>query len=79
MSGASDNDFSACVKANGNWYEGTWRDGKKNGPGKFCYVSRGQIYEGVWVNGVAKCGALSDSGRDKAPTPSQYPFPKVCI
>ncbi|XP_076019613.1 MORN repeat-containing protein 3 isoform X2 [Genypterus blacodes] len=63
--------------ANGNWYDGTWKDGKKNGTGKFCYASRGQLYEGVWVNGIAKCGALSDFGRDEAPTPSKYPFPKV--
>lgn len=26
---------------------------------------------------MARCGALSDFGRDEAPTPTQYPIPKV--
>ncbi|TKS84503.1 MORN repeat-containing protein 3 [Collichthys lucidus] len=63
--------------ANGNWYEGTWRDGKKNGNGKFYYPDKGQLYEGFWVDGVAKCGTLSDFGRDEAPTPTKYPIPQV--
>ncbi|KAM8743195.1 MORN repeat-containing protein 3 isoform 1-T1 [Acanthopagrus schlegelii] len=63
--------------ANGNWYEGTWRDGKKNGNGKFYYSDRGQLYEGFWVDGVAKCGTLSDFGRDEAPAPTKYPIPQL--
>lgn len=65
------------VQANGSWYEGTWKDGKKNGNGKFYYPDKGQLYEGFWVNGVAKCGTLVDFGRDEAPTPTKYPIPKV--
>ncbi|XP_040012515.1 MORN repeat-containing protein 3 isoform X1 [Xiphias gladius] len=63
--------------ANGNWYEGTWQDGKKNGNGKFYYCDKGQLYEGFWVDGVAKCGTLSDFGRDEAPTPTKYPIPQI--
>ncbi|XP_054469054.1 MORN repeat-containing protein 3 [Anoplopoma fimbria] len=63
--------------ANGNWYEGAWRDGKKNGIGKFYYSDKGQIYEGFWVAGVAKCGTLSDFGRNEAPTPTKYPIPQI--
>ncbi|XP_042364659.1 MORN repeat-containing protein 3 [Plectropomus leopardus] len=63
--------------ANGNWYEGTWRDGKKNGNGKFYYSDKGKLYEGFWVDGVAKCGTLSDFGRDEAPTPTKYPIPQL--
>lgn len=62
---------------NGNWFDGAWRGGNKNGIGKFYYSDKGQIYEGIWVDGVARCGALSDFGRDEAPTPTQYPIPKV--
>ncbi|XP_034402330.1 MORN repeat-containing protein 3 [Cyclopterus lumpus] len=63
--------------ANENWYEGSWRDGKKNGNGKFYYSDKGQIYEGFWMDGVAKCGTLSDFGRNEAPTPTKYPIPQL--
>ncbi|XP_029921821.1 MORN repeat-containing protein 3 isoform X1 [Myripristis murdjan] len=63
--------------ANENWYEGGWKDGKKHGNGKFYYLDKGQLYEGLWVDGVAKCGTLSDHGRDEAPIPTKYPIPKV--
>ncbi|XP_034566206.1 MORN repeat-containing protein 3 [Notolabrus celidotus] len=62
---------------NGNWHEGTWKDGKKNGTGKLYYCDRGQLYDGFWVDGVAKCGTLSDFGRNEAPTPTKYPIPQV--
>ncbi|KAI7793500.1 MORN repeat-containing protein 3 [Triplophysa rosa] len=65
--------------ANGNRYVGMWRDGKKNGRGKFLYLDRGQLYEGFWVDGVAKCGTLTDSEREAAPSPTIYPIPKVCL
>ncbi|CAL8280941.1 unnamed protein product [Gadus morhua 'NCC'] len=63
--------------ANGNRYEGSWQDGKKNGQGRFLFWERGQIYKGLWVDGVCKCGTLSDYRRDDAPMPSKSPFPKV--
>ncbi|KAL3041767.1 MORN repeat-containing protein 3 [Trematomus bernacchii] len=63
--------------ANGNWYEGTWGEGKKNGNGKFYYSDKGQLYEGIWLDGVAKCGTLSDFGRNEAPTPSKCQIPQV--
>ncbi|CAB1447787.1 unnamed protein product [Pleuronectes platessa] len=63
--------------ANGNWYEGAWQDGKKNGNGKFNYSDKGRLYEGFWVDGVAKCGTLSDLGRDVTPTPSTYQIPQI--
>ncbi|CAJ1061518.1 hypothetical protein LDENG_00057720 [Xyrichtys novacula] len=62
---------------NGNWYEGTWKNGLKNGNGKFYHSDKGQLYEGFWVDGVAKCGTLSDFGRDDAPAPTRYPIPQV--
>ncbi|XP_038827183.1 MORN repeat-containing protein 3 isoform X1 [Salvelinus namaycush] len=63
--------------ANENRYEGNWKYGKKNGHGKFFYLDKGQLYEGFWVDGVAKCGTVSDFGRAEAPTPTIYPIPKV--
>ncbi|XP_077365840.1 MORN repeat-containing protein 3-like [Festucalex cinctus] len=65
--------------ANGNWYEGSWKDGKKNGHGKFYYADKGLIYEGLWVDGDAKCGTLSDHGREMAPYPTKYPIPEVTL
>ena len=65
------------VQANGNWYEGAWQDGKKNGNGKFYYRDKGQLYEGFWVDGVAKFGTLSDFGRDEATNPTRYLIPQV--
>lgn len=56
---------------------GTWSDGQKNGHGKFLYLDRGQLYEGFWVDDVAKCGTLSDFGREAADRPPVYPIPKV--
>lgn len=69
--------FPTCVQANGNWYEGAWREGEKNGNGKFYYSDKGQILEGFWVDGVAKCGTLSDFQRSEAPTPTKYSIPQV--
>ncbi|XP_060931606.1 MORN repeat-containing protein 3 [Limanda limanda] len=63
--------------ANGNWYEGAWQDGKKNGNGKFNHSDKGQLYEGFWVDGVAKCGTLSDLERDETPTPSKCQIPQI--
>lgn len=63
--------------ANENRYEGSWRDDKKNGPGKFFYLTTGQIYEGVWNNDIAKCGSMKDFNRDEAPKPTKYPIPDV--
>ncbi|XP_057680157.1 MORN repeat-containing protein 3-like [Corythoichthys intestinalis] len=65
--------------ANGNWYEGSWRNGKKNGHGKFYYADKGIIYDGLWVDGDAKCGTLSDFGREEAPFPTKYPIPPVTL
>ncbi|KAM9775105.1 MORN repeat-containing protein 3-like [Syngnathus typhle] len=64
---------------NGNWYEGSWKGGKKNGHGKFYYADKGLIYEGLWVDGDAKCGTLSDFGREAAPFPTKYPIPRVTL
>uniref|UniRef100_A0A3Q2Y235 MORN repeat-containing protein 3 n=1 Tax=Hippocampus comes TaxID=109280 RepID=A0A3Q2Y235_HIPCM len=71
--------FELRRSPNGNWYEGCWKGGKKNGHGKFYYADKGLIYEGLWVNGDAKCGTLSDSGRETAPYPTKYPIPQVTL
>lgn len=65
------------MQANGNWYEGSWREGKKNGRGKLYYLDKGQLYEGFWVDGDAKCGTLSDFGRDEATMLTKFPIPQV--
>ncbi|KAM6902107.1 MORN repeat-containing protein 3 [Xenentodon cancila] len=65
------------IFSNGNWYDGTWRDGKKNGDGKLFYPKKGLVYEGFWVDGIARCGTLSDFGRNEASAPAKYSFPKL--
>ena len=35
---------------NGDVYEGNWKDGKKNGKGKYTYTD-GTVYEGDWKDG----------------------------
>ncbi|XP_010875861.2 MORN repeat-containing protein 3 isoform X1 [Esox lucius] len=65
--------------SNGNRYEGNWKYGKKNGNGKFFYLDKGQLYEGFWVDGVAKCGTVTDFGREEAPKPTVHPIPKVLL
>lgn len=74
--------FNYCIvfsrfSATDNRYEGSWKDDQKNGPGKFFYLDKGQMYEGVWVDNIAKCGNITDFGRDGAPEPTQYPIPEV--
>lgn len=65
------------TQANGNWYEGGWREGRKSGRGKLYYPDKGQLYEGFWVDGDAKCGTLSDFGRDEAAMLTTFPIPQV--
>ncbi len=45
--------------ANGDQYEGHWFDDKKQGPGRFFYMSTRKMYEGEWLDDVAKCGVFS--------------------
>ena len=66
-----------CILANENRYEGSWKDDKKHGEGKFFYLNKGQLYIGVWVDDIAKCGTMEDFGREGAPQPTIYPIPKV--
>lgn len=71
---------NVCIvfwKANENRYEGSWKNGMKHGPGKFVYLDKGQLYEAVWVENIAKCGKMSDFGREGAPAAPVYPIPKV--
>lgn len=62
---------------NGNRYEGEWQQGMKNGQGRFFHLDRGQLFEGFWQDDVAKCGTMTDYGRDEAPKPTQFPIPEV--
>lgn len=72
-----EDDVMFCVSANGNRYEGSWKNDMKNGEGKFFYLDRGQVYTGTWVDDTAKCGTLEDFGRETATDPPIYPIPEV--
>ena len=69
--------YNILIPANENRYEGSWKNGKKNGPGKFFYLDKGQVYEGIWLEDVAKCGEMKDFGRHEAPDATLYPIPPV--
>ncbi|XP_040054128.1 MORN repeat-containing protein 3 isoform X2 [Gasterosteus aculeatus] len=58
----------------GDVYEGEWLMDKTHGQGTIRF---GQILEGFWVDGVAKCGTLSDFQRSEAPTPTKYSIPQL--
>ena len=60
-----------------NRYEGSWKDNKKHGSGKFFYLDKGQVLKGTWVEDIPKCGMMEDFGRDGAPSPTVYPIPEV--
>jgi len=36
---------------NGNFYQGEWRDDKKDGRGVYSYNTTGEKYEGEWKTG----------------------------
>lgn len=42
--------FGVAIYANGNQYEGQWKNGNKDGQGKFVYHD-GELYEGSFVRG----------------------------
>jgi len=79
----------ACLRvcataANGDTYEGHWLADKKEGPGRYFYVTTRKMYEGEWVDDVAKCGVFSDIPIDAAseanvvhPDDHVYTLPKV--
>jgi hypothetical protein len=43
--------FGRIVHADGDVYEGEWKDGMAHGPGKY-YHADGTIYAGEWVTDV---------------------------
>ncbi|KAG9487719.1 hypothetical protein GDO78_007489 [Eleutherodactylus coqui] len=67
----------ASSEANENRFEGSWKGGKKHGPGKFYYLNKGQMYDGLWVEDIPKCGSVVDFGRAEAPYPTKYPIAEV--
>lgn len=67
------NDFVA----NNNRYEGSWKNDKKHGSGKYFYLDKGKLFEGVWVEDIPKCGEMVDFARDEAPDVTEFPIPEV--
>ena len=47
------NGFGRICFANGSYYIGMQKDGKKHGYGKHVFAN-GKIKEGIWENGVKK-------------------------
>lgn len=41
-------------------HAGAWAHDKKNGPGKYAYISRRRVYTGEWLDDVAKCGEMAE-------------------
>ena len=70
-------DICPFVVANENRYEGSWKEDKKHGDGKFYFLDSGQLYIGTWVNDIPKCGTCEEFGKETATNPSPYPLPEV--
>ena len=68
-----------CYKllANSNRYEGEWASDKKNGKGKYFFLSKGQMLEGFWVNDINKTGCVTDFDRDNATDITQFEIPAI--
>lgn len=64
---------------NGNRFEGSFVDGKKNGEGIFYHKSSGQVQKGVWVDDVCQCSVMQDHEirSQLAVQPTPYPIPEV--
>jgi len=64
------------LTANGNVYDGQWKNGLKHGEGVYVFKDKGQLMEGVWVDGELKISTIKyvnepDSMR------TQYIMPEV--
>ncbi|CAG2056526.1 unnamed protein product [Timema podura] len=65
--------------ANGNRYEGEWKNGLKHGHGKFFHLDSGQLQEGLWYKGVSVTSVMVDMYyRQATLQPTKYPIPKLC-
>lgn len=50
--------FFFFFAANGNSYDGQWRDGVKHGEGVYVFKNKGRSMEGVWIGGVPKIAVI---------------------
>lgn len=53
--------FGTFYSNNGDIYEGYWLNDKKEGPGKYSYLTTKKVYEGEWVNDKPKCGEFRNA------------------
>ncbi|VDQ09044.1 unnamed protein product [Trichobilharzia regenti] len=63
--------------ANENRFEGQWLNDKKNGRGKYFFLTTGQLMEGVWCDDVPKNSQIVDLGREVARNPTESEIPEV--
>ncbi|CAM9639304.1 unnamed protein product, partial [Choristocarpus tenellus] len=67
---------------NGDIYEGQWLFDKKEGPGRFLYLSTRKIYEGEWVDGMPKCGEFKNMPEGLVNTgghDGSFPLPQLTL
>ncbi|XP_030757873.1 MORN repeat-containing protein 3-like isoform X3 [Sitophilus oryzae] len=68
------------VQANGNRYEGEWRDDLKHGNGLFFHLDNGQLQDGVWVDDWCVHSVLRDINyRQCSIAPTIYPVPQIAL
>ncbi len=65
--------MSDSITANGDRFEGTFINDKKEGPGRFIYLKKRQLYEGEWLGDVAQCGTMVQFPSSKP----EHPFPVI--
>ena len=69
------------ISGNGNYYEGKFKDGLKNGEGIYYHNNTGQVQKGVWIEDICKVSVMQDNETRSqiALKPTPYPIPEVMI
>ncbi|CAN0411923.1 unnamed protein product, partial [Ectocarpus sp. 12 AP-2014] len=72
---------SLCLPG-GDVFEGLWLKDKKEGPGRYLYMSTRKVYEGEWVEGTPKCGEYQDMPAvlvDRSVPDGSFPLPELTL
>ena len=57
---------------NGDWFEGHWSKGMREGPGVWYFESREQCYRGEWHENVPKFGVVEDLPKKETNATSSF-------
>ncbi|XP_015369308.1 PREDICTED: MORN repeat-containing protein 3-like [Diuraphis noxia] len=63
-------------RANGNVYDGQWKNGLKHGEGVYMFKDKGQLMDGVWIDGELKISTIKYFDQPDS-TRIQYMMPEI--